>query len=66
LTDQFIAIFASIPYNHYTNNSIQHYEGFYASKYMNEGKEIVLVGINFDEEKRSIEGFAWERVESSI
>jgi len=25
------AIFASIPYNNYTNNSIQNYEGFYAS-----------------------------------
>ncbi len=33
----------------------------YASKYMNEGKEIILVGINFDEEKRNIEGFEWER-----
>jgi hypothetical protein len=26
-----ISIFASIPYNNYTNNSIQNYEGFYAS-----------------------------------
>ena len=25
------SMFASIPYNHYTNNDIKHYEGFYAS-----------------------------------
>jgi hypothetical protein len=34
----------------------------YANKYMNEGKEIILVGINFDEEARNICGFEWERV----
>jgi len=34
----------------------------YASKYMNDGKEIILVGINFDEEVRNICGFEWERV----
>ncbi|MDQ7085527.1 MAG: ATP-binding protein, partial [Sulfurovum sp.] len=34
----------------------------YASKYMNEGKDIILVGINFDEEVRNISGFEWERI----
>ncbi len=34
----------------------------YASKYMSEGKDIYLVGINFDEEERNIGGFEWERV----
>jgi len=29
---------------------------------MNEGKEIILVGINFDEEVRNICGFEWEMV----
>ncbi|MFA6144923.1 MAG: AAA family ATPase [Sulfurimonas sp.] len=29
--ESLISIFASIPYNHYTKNSIQIYEGFYAS-----------------------------------
>jgi uncharacterized protein YehS (DUF1456 family) len=33
----------------------------YASKYRNEGKEIILLGINFDEELRNICGFEWER-----
>ena len=116
--DAFVSIFASIPYNNYTGNTILHYEGFYASvvyiylqslgldiigedvtnhgridltvkidnyiyiiefkvgkenaltqikergyasKYKNEGKEIILVGMNFDEEKRNIGGFEWER-----
>ena len=102
-------IFASIPYNNYTNNNIQNYEGFYASvvyvylqslglniigedvtnkgridltikinnliyilefkvgsedalqqikdknyaqKYINEDKEIYLVGINFNEDEK--------------
>ena len=36
----------------------------YASKYMNEGKDIYLVGINFDEDERNIGGFEWERVKS--
>ena len=36
----------------------------YASKYMNESKDIYLVGINFDEEKRNIAGFEWERFSS--
>jgi hypothetical protein len=29
--NSFISIFASIPYNNFTNNNIQNYEGFYAS-----------------------------------
>jgi len=113
-----ISIFASIPYNNYTNNNIQDYEGFYASvvyvylqslgvdiigedvtnhgridltvkidnliyiiefkvgtedalaqikdknyaqKYLSEGKDIYLVGINFDEQEKNISGFRWER-----
>ena len=112
-----ISIFASIPYNNYTNNTIQTYEGFYASvvyiylqslgieiigedvtnkgridltlfiedkiyilefkvgtedalaqikdknyaqKYLAEGKDIYLVGINFDEQERNISEFRWE------
>jgi len=34
----------------------------YASKYMNESKDIYLVGINFDEDKRNIGGFEWEKL----
>jgi len=113
------SIFASIPYNNYTNNPIADYEGFYASviyvyfqslgidiigedvtnrgridltlkisdyiyivefkvgkenaleqikqkdyaqKYMNSGKQIYLVGINFDREQRCVSGFEWEMV----
>ena len=29
--NSFISVFASIPYNNYTGNKIEHYEGFYAS-----------------------------------
>jgi hypothetical protein len=118
LKDAFISIFASIPYNNYTNNPLPQYEGFYASvvyvylqslgvdiigedvtnhgridltvkignliyiiefkvgtenalaqikdknyaqKYLAEGKDIYLVGINFDEDERNISGFRWER-----
>ncbi|MEA1916628.1 MAG: PD-(D/E)XK nuclease domain-containing protein, partial [Campylobacterota bacterium] len=114
----FRAIFASIPYNNYTNNNIQVYEGFYSSvvyvylqslgldiigedvtskgridlsvkienyiyiiefkvggenaleqikrvnyqeKYLNENKEIFLVGINFDEKERNISKFEYEK-----
>ncbi|MEO1953383.1 MAG: ATP-binding protein [Campylobacterales bacterium] len=112
------SVFSSIPYNNYTNNNIQNYEGFYASvvyvylqslgldiigedvtnkgridltikinniiyilefkvgsedaltqikqknyaqKYINEDKEIYLVGINFDEDEKNIAKFEWER-----
>jgi len=115
----FKSIFANIPYNNYTSNNIQNYEGFYASvvyvylqslgldiigedvtnlgridltikidnliyiiefkvgtgnalqqiktnqyaqKYMNENKDIYLVGINFDKGDRNICKFEWERV----
>ncbi|MBU1667734.1 ATP-binding protein [bacterium] len=34
----------------------------YAQKYLNDGKEIVLVGINFDKQEKNISGFEWERV----
>ncbi len=34
----------------------------YAQKYMNEDKEIILVGINFDEEMRNVSGVEWERI----
>ncbi len=112
------AIFASIPYNNYTKNTLQNYEGFYASvvyvylqslglniigedvtsrgridltikmsdtiyilefkvgnanaleqikekryadKYLNEKKNIYLVGINFDEEEKNISSMEWEK-----
>ena len=32
-------------------------------KYMNENKEIYIIGINFDEEDRNISKFEWEKVE---
>lgn len=34
----------------------------YAQKYFNENKEIYLVGIHFDETKRNIGGFEWEKI----
>ena len=112
-----ISLFASIPYNNYTNNKIFEYEGYYASviysyfaslgiritsedvtnlgridmtmevnnriyiiefkvngnnalaqikeknyqqKYLDKKKEIILLGINFDKEKRNISNFEWE------
>jgi len=113
------SIFASIPYNNYTNNNISKAEGFYASvvyvylqslgfdiigedvtnkgridltvklndkiyiiefkvgkgealaqikekkyheKYLNENKDIYLVGINFDEKEKNIIKFEWEKI----
>ena len=113
------SLFASIPYNNYTNNNIQIYEGFYASivyvylqslgleiigedvtnkgridltlkmddaiyilefkvdgsdalgqikekeyhqKYLNEKKDIYLVGIEFDTQERNLVKFEWERL----
>jgi len=113
------SVFASIPYNNYSNNNIANYEGYYASvfytylasigvdiiaedvtnagridltikidkyiyiiefkvgnddalnqiktknyhqKYLNENKDIYLVGINFDKEKKNISKFEWEKV----
>jgi len=111
------AMFSSIPYNNYTKNDMQHFEGFYASiiyvylqslglriigedvtnkgridltvfiensiyiiefkvgsddalqqikekdyasKYLNENKNIYLIGINFDEKEKNISRFEWE------
>ncbi len=34
----------------------------YSQKYLSDGKEMILVGINFDKEKKNISGFEWERV----
>jgi len=34
----------------------------YVQKYLNKNKEIYLVGINFDKEKRNISKFEWEQV----
>jgi hypothetical protein len=34
----------------------------YYEKYLNENKDIYLVGINFDEEKRNIKEFKWEKI----
>ena len=116
------SLFASIPYNNYTNNIIQSYEGYYASvifvylqslglhiigedvtnrgridltikmahtiyilefkvdgtnalaqikeknyaqKYMNEKKEIYLVGIEFDTNERNVSKFEYEMVNLS-
>lgn len=114
-----ISMFSSIPYNNYTNNHIQNYEGFYASiiyvylqslgfhiigedvtnkgridltivmdnaiyiiefkldgkeyaleqikkkkyyeKYLNQNKDIYLVGINFDTNDKNINSFEWEK-----
>jgi hypothetical protein len=36
----------------------------YHQKYLDENKEIYLIGINFDEESKNISCFEWERVES--
>jgi Holliday junction resolvase-like predicted endonuclease len=34
----------------------------YHQKYLNQNKEIYLVGINFDEDEKNISGFKWERM----
>ena len=34
----------------------------YAQKYLNDGREIFLVGINFDKEQKNISGFEWEKI----
>ncbi len=34
----------------------------YYEKFLDEGSRIYLVGINFDEEKRNISGFEWEKI----
>jgi hypothetical protein len=34
----------------------------YAQKYLNDGREIFLVGINFDREQKNISGFEWENI----
>jgi Holliday junction resolvase-like predicted endonuclease len=34
----------------------------YYQKYLNQNKEIYLIGINFDEEEKNISEFEWERV----
>ena len=114
-----VSLFASIPYNNYVNNTIAHFEGYYASvlyayiasvgieiiaedvtnrgridltlkmekviyilefkvgnenalaqikqrnyqqKYTSDPREMVLIGINFDEDKKNIELFEWEKV----
>ncbi len=113
------SLFASIPYNNYTKNNINIYEGFYASviyvylsslglplhaenptnkgrldlnieidnkiyiiefkmgdenalrqikekryyeKFLNQNKEIYLVGINFNEDDKNISNFEWEKL----
>jgi hypothetical protein len=114
------AMFASIPHNNYTKNTISHFEGYYASvvyaffaslglelrvedptntgridmtvkigkhiyilefkvddsanaleqikqkeyhlKYQDQGKDIYLIGIHFDSDKRNISSFEWEKV----
>ncbi|WP_198304374.1 ATP-binding protein [Arcobacter vandammei] len=113
------SVFASIPYNNFTNSPIQNYEGFYSSvvyvylsslglniigedvtnrgridltiimpqaifiiefkvdgknaleqikennyaqKYLQEKKDIYLVGIEFDSKKKNISNFEWETI----
>lgn len=34
----------------------------YAQKYLNENKDIYLVGINFDKEVKNISGIEWEKL----
>ena len=34
----------------------------YFEKYLNENKDIYLIGITFDEEERNIKEFKWERI----
>jgi hypothetical protein len=34
----------------------------YHQKYLNDGKDIYLVGINFSQEDKNISGFEWERI----
>jgi hypothetical protein len=116
-----VAMFASIPHNNYTRNTISMYEGYYASvvyaflaslgldlkvedptstgridmtlpfgtniyiiefkvdgkgdalaqikekqyhlKYQDQGKDIYLIGIDFDSAKRNISSFEWEKQE---
>jgi hypothetical protein len=115
-----VAMFASIPHNNYTKNTISNFEGYYASvvyaffaslglelrvedptstgridmtiktgdaiyilefkvddsanaleqikqkqyhlKYQEQGKDIYLIGIHFDSDKRNISSFEWEKV----
>ncbi|ADR19924.1 ATP-binding protein [Calditerrivibrio nitroreducens] len=122
LRDTLMALFASIPYNNYTNNELKLYEGFYASvvysylaslgvdligedvtnkgridltvfvsdkvyimefkvdgekgealsqikhknyaqKYLDSGKAIYLVGVEFSSSERNIVNFEWEKLE---
>jgi len=119
LEKSLFTMFESIPYNNFVNNTIQNYEGYYASviyvyfqslgidivgedvtnkgridltlklnnfiyiiefkvgnenalqqikdkkyheKYMNENKDIFIVGINFDKEKKNIDKFEWKKL----
>ncbi|ADR19588.1 ATP-binding protein [Calditerrivibrio nitroreducens] len=121
LRDTLMALFASIPYNNYTNNELKLYEGFYASvvysylaslgvdligedvtnkgridltvfvsdkiyiiefkvdgvkgealsqikhknyaqKYLDSGKDIYLVGVEFSSSEKNIVNFEWEKV----
>ena len=122
LKKSIVSLFASIPYQNFTNNRIYEYEGYYASvmyayfaslgfdiiheditnkgridltlktedaiyiiefkmsddatgealkqikekhyyeKYLNENKEIYLIGIEFSREKRNVVGFEWEKL----
>jgi hypothetical protein len=119
LKESLVSLYASIPYNYFTKNEMDKYEGYYASvfyayiaslglriipedvtnkgkidftvefedryyifefkvieedalkqikekryyeKYKGKGKEVVIIGIVFDEEIRNIKEFVWERV----
>jgi len=34
----------------------------YHEKYLSQGKEIYLIGINFDQQQRNISAFEWEKI----
>jgi len=38
----------------------------YHHKYLNHNKEIYLIGINFDENKKNINKFEWEKISNFI
>ncbi len=49
-----------------TNNALKQIKDKnYAQKYLNEGKEIFLIGIHFNEEERNISSFEWEKVRNN-
>ena len=50
--------------NHKTEKQFEEQikEKSYHLKYQNEGKDIYLIGIDFDSGERNVAGFEWEKV----